>query len=60
MRLRRSSERAAATTTATDHVATAVWDGLPTRPAGEPIIRAPRAGDAASPAASATHAPRAA
>lgn len=57
MRLRRSSEGTAATTTATDHVAATAWDGVPSRPADEPVIKAPRAGDMAARTA---HAPRAA
>lgn len=57
MRLRRSSEGTAATTTATDYVAATAWDGVPSRPADEPVIKAPRAGDMAARTA---HAPRAA
>jgi len=41
MRLRRSIE---ASTTPTE-TTVAAWDGIPAKPAGEPVIRAPRAGD---------------
>lgn len=45
MHLRRSSDGTAPTTTVTDPVAAAVWDGLPATPAVEPLIKAPRAAD---------------
>ena len=52
MRLRRSSEGPATTTPDTTST-TVAWDGVPARPAGEPLIRAPRAADVAAPLAAA-------
>jgi hypothetical protein len=45
MRLRRSSEGPAATSEDT----TVGWDGVPSRAAAEPLIKAPRAAEAAAP-----------
>ena len=42
MRLRRSSEGPATTSIET----TVGWDGIPTRAAAEPVIKAPRAAEA--------------
>ena len=50
MRLRRSSEGPATSPKETT-LTTVAWDGIPARPAGEPVIRAPRAADAAAPRA---------
>ena len=50
MRLRRSSEGPATSVLETTST-TAAWDGIPARPAGEPVIKAPRAADAAPPRA---------
>jgi hypothetical protein len=46
MHLRRSSQ---GSPTRSNDVETshAAWDGIPARPAGEPVIKAPRAADAA-------------
>ena len=46
MRLRRSSEGPTSTSESTP---VAAWDGIPSRPAGEPLIKAPRAAEAAAP-----------
>ncbi len=54
MRLRRSDEGSAATTTATGTVPTS-WDGVGSRPADEPVIKAPRAAELVAPAAPHTH-----
>ena len=48
MRLRRSSEGPTPTPETVPATA-AAWDGIPARPAGEPLIKAPRAADAAAP-----------
>ena len=52
MRLRRSSEGPATITPDTTGT-TVAWDGIPARPAGEPVIRAPRAAEIAAPLAAA-------
>ena len=46
MRLRRSSEGSTSTSEATPSTA---WDGIPSRPAGEPLIKAPRAAEVVAP-----------
>jgi hypothetical protein len=48
MRLRRSSE-GPTPTSETGPTTAAAWDGIPARAAGEPVIKAPRAAEAAAP-----------
>lgn len=45
MRLWRSNEGPATPTTDTDPTVADAWDGIPSKPAHEPLIKAPRAGD---------------
>jgi hypothetical protein len=51
MRLRRSGDGSTAGTTATGPELTSAWDGLPAKPAGEVVIRAPKAGELVAPVA---------
>jgi hypothetical protein len=59
MRLRRRGEVSAATTTATG-AGRSTWDGVGSRPAAKPVIKAPRAADLVPAADQAHHTPHAA